>query len=86
MKHFTNIQIIKNGGKFMLITLSLFLLCILILVGILIVLSPGSTHGNLYEPFGNYRIVLVKIISIDRKNITGVIPHEFHSVHHLLRS
>jgi len=43
MKQFSNTSIIQKGGQTMLTILSIFLVCILILVGVLQVCSPGKT-------------------------------------------
>jgi pimeloyl-ACP methyl ester carboxylesterase len=43
MKNLTLHSILRKAGRFMLIALSVFLACILILAGVLLVLSPGQT-------------------------------------------
>jgi pimeloyl-ACP methyl ester carboxylesterase len=42
MKPFSNLSILKKGGRIMLIILSVFLVCILILIGVLLVCSSGK--------------------------------------------
>ena len=49
MKRFSNISIIKKGGRIMLIVLSFLLVCILIISGALLVYSPGTAKPLLDE-------------------------------------
>ena len=42
MKQISNISIIRKGGRIMLTLLSIFLVCMLILAGVLLVCSPGK--------------------------------------------
>jgi pimeloyl-ACP methyl ester carboxylesterase len=49
MKPFSNTSIIQKGGRIMLTILSIFLVCILILVGVLLVFSPGKAKPFLDE-------------------------------------
>jgi pimeloyl-ACP methyl ester carboxylesterase len=49
MKQISNISIIRNGGRIMLTILSIFLVCILILAGVLLVCSPGKAKPFLDE-------------------------------------
>ena len=49
MKRFSNISIIQKGGRIMLTILSIFLVCILILVGVLLAYSPGKAKPFLDE-------------------------------------
>jgi pimeloyl-ACP methyl ester carboxylesterase len=49
MKRFSNLSVIQKGGRIMLITLSFFVVCLLILSGALLVHSPGKTKPILDE-------------------------------------
>jgi len=49
MKQFSNISIIRKGGRIMLTILSVFLVCILILTGVLLAYSPGKAIPFLDE-------------------------------------
>jgi pimeloyl-ACP methyl ester carboxylesterase len=49
MKQFSNKSIIQKGGRIMLIILSIFLVCVLILVGVLLAYSPGKAKSFLDE-------------------------------------
>ena len=49
MKQFSNKSIIQKGGRIMLIILSIFLVCVLILVGVLLAYSPGKAKPFLDE-------------------------------------
>jgi pimeloyl-ACP methyl ester carboxylesterase len=49
MKRFSNLSIIKKGGRIMLITLSFILVCLLIVSGTIVVYSPGKPKPILDE-------------------------------------
>ena len=49
MKRFSNTSIIRKGGRIMLTLLSIFLVCILILTGVLLTCSPGKAKPFLDE-------------------------------------
>jgi pimeloyl-ACP methyl ester carboxylesterase len=53
MKQFSNISIIQKGGRIMLTILSIFLVCILILAGVMLACSPGKAKPFLDES-GNH--------------------------------
>ena len=49
MKQFSNLSITRKGGRIMLTILSIFLVCILILTGVLLACSPGKAKPFLDE-------------------------------------
>ena len=49
MKQFSNTTVIQKGGPIMLTMISIFLVCILILAGVLLACSPGKTKPFLDE-------------------------------------
>jgi pimeloyl-ACP methyl ester carboxylesterase len=49
VKPFSNISLIQKGGRIMLIMLSIFLVCVLILGGVLLAFSPGEAKPFLDE-------------------------------------
>jgi pimeloyl-ACP methyl ester carboxylesterase len=69
MKQFSNISIIRKGGQIMLTLLSIFLVCILILTGVLLACSSGKAIPFLDE---NGKPLLGSISEKIHVNINGV--------------
>jgi pimeloyl-ACP methyl ester carboxylesterase len=69
MKQYSIQSIIRNGGRIMLIVISILLTCMLILVGVLLILSPGKPRPFLDE---NGRPLEGSISEKIHVNINGV--------------